>query len=221
MKTDRELSEIENPKTNLSLPCLVLNKGRSAVRVQSVKKSIIKVSNEKAMILDPETSILHNWEEWVGNFSYLNEDVTDFNCIEAKDIKIKVPEIIVLTKYNKLPKFSIVLNRRNLLIRDGLIDQYTGKKISSKDATIDHILPRCRGGKTTWDNCVICHYTVNMKKADRTPEEAGLKLIRPPSKPRWDPIYSFFVRNMPDSWKMYINTNSWNEFGYWDVPLID
>jgi 5-methylcytosine-specific restriction endonuclease McrA len=83
---------------------------------------------------------------------------------------------------------------KNLWIRDDGICQYSGKKLTSNTGNIDHIIPKSRGGKSTWSNCVLAHKEINAKKADRTPEESGLKLLKVPKEPRNIPI-SLYIKN--------------------------
>ena len=90
----------------------------------------------------------------------------------------------------KRPKFTA----NNLWMRDNGTCQYTNKKLSRSEANIDHVIPRTKGGLTNWTNCVICHKEVNAKKGPRTPEEAGLKLVRQPSVPRSLPS-TFYIKN--------------------------
>jgi len=94
-----------------------------------------------------------------------------------------LPSALVLETYVNIPYFKIRATRRNVFRRDGLTCQYTGEKLTFKEATIDHILPQSRGGSNTWGNMVTCERRLNQRKGDRTPKEAGLQLIREPVKP--------------------------------------
>jgi len=94
-----------------------------------------------------------------------------------------LPSALVLDSYVNIPYFKIRSTRRNVFRRDGLTCQYTGEKLTFKEATIDHIIPQSRGGGNTWENMVTCGRMVNQRKGDRTPKEAGMKLIKPPGRP--------------------------------------
>lgn len=193
-------------KSATSRPVLVLNKGWTPVSITPVKKAISKTSIGLASILDPETYILYSFEEWMNLTVSEGEDF-----IQSCKKKIKIPEIIILSDYERLPQRDVKLTRRNLLIRDNYTCQYSGKRINLETATIDHIIPRSRGGGSTWENLVMCCLDVNAKKANRTPEEAGLKLIKKPEAPKWNPIFSRFARlafsNIPQSWIKFIKVN--------------
>lgn len=191
-------------RLTINLPTLVLNKGWTPISIMPVKKAITKVVSDLAQILDPETYILYSFEEWM-LLPVNDED----RFIQTSHSKVKVPEIVVLSDYDRFPKREVKLTRRNLLIRDNFTCQYTGKKINMEEATMDHVVPRSRGGGSTWDNLVMCCLEVNSKKADRTPVEAGLVLLKKPEKPKWNPIYARFAKlaaeNVPESWKKFIN----------------
>lgn len=171
----------------LSSPTLVLNKSWVAIRIEPAKKSLSKVFKDRAQLMDEKDFMLYDWDSWFDLFG------------------LRIPEVIVLNKYNKIPRTSIKLTRKNLMIRDNFTDQYTGEKLDPRDATIDHVIPRSRGGKNTWDNVVLCHQKVNEKKGDKTPEEAGYILLKKPVRPQWNPLYSKIVSRRPESWEKFIN----------------
>ena len=188
----------------LDSPVLVLNKSWMAVRVQSLKKALSKVTAGRAKILDPISSQLYTWEDWLSTFFTEKETEVNYETIRSKYWSFKKPKIIICTSYNKIPHTSLKLSRRNILIRDRFTCQYTGKRVTYKNATLDHIVPKSKGGKTSWTNLVACTFEVNVKKADRTPEEAGLKLIHVPKKPQWSPIYAISLKKRPKCWENYI-----------------
>lgn len=198
-------------RPTITLPTLVLNKGWTPISIMPVKKAITKVMSNLAMILDTESYLLYSLEEWMT--LPVNEGEL---FIPTSSRKVRVPEIIVLSDYDKLPQREVKLSRRNLLIRDNYSCQYTGKRINMETATMDHVIPRSKGGGSTWENLVMCCLEVNAKKADRTPEEAGLKLTKKPERPKWNPIYARFARlassNIPTSWSKFIKIEG-NPFG--------
>jgi len=93
---------------------------------------------------------------------------------------IRVPSVIRLLSYRHIPQQSRALSRKNILLRDRNTCQFCGSAFSASELTLDHVMPRSRGGRSTWENLVACCYTCNNQKGDRTPEEAGLKLQRRP-----------------------------------------
>jgi 5-methylcytosine-specific restriction endonuclease McrA len=93
---------------------------------------------------------------------------------------VPLPSVIRLLEYRRIPHQTRALSRKNILMRDRYTCQYCQKVLNTGDLTLDHVIPRSRGGETTWENLVACCNPCNNKKGNRTPEEAGLKLLRPP-----------------------------------------
>ena len=215
-------------KNVLNRPTLVLNKQWFPITIWSAKRAFTKISKGVADIISVDDlpdkarkSInMYTWDEWVENSFYNSDTLPRENCVQCGgDFRIRWPEVVVLKEYEGIPNTPVKLTRRNLLIRDKFHCQYTGKKVTMASATIDHIVPQSKGGKTVWTNVVIATLEVNMEKADRTPEEAGLTLLSKPRRPKWNPMFARFVSEMPESWNQFINTDQWNEVGYWDVEL--
>ena len=107
---------------------------------------------------------------------------------------IRAPTVIVAAKYAKVPLRRPRFGARGIWERDGGVCQYTGRKLTAGEGNIDHVVPRSRGGRTSWDNCVLAHREVNSRKADRLPHEAGLRLRKVPAIPRALPV-TVLIRN--------------------------
>lgn len=189
---------------------LVLNKSWSPVGIVTVQRAITLLwgmyanGQPKAFVVDTESFATMTWNDW-GKLKPENEDEPFIRS--AHDV-FKIPEVVVLTRYDKLPTHRVTFSRKTLYKRDAYKCQYCGKTPSTEELTIDHILPRSRGGKTTWQNCVICCLPCNARKADRLPEECGMKLRKEPKKPK----YQLFKGKMIpcDSWKKFISAAYWN-----------
>jgi 5-methylcytosine-specific restriction endonuclease McrA len=108
--------------------------------------------------------------------------------IHTHNMTIRAPRVIIQPNFAKMPTVKPRPTKDAIRRRDGGIDQYTGQVVSWKDGNIDHIIPRAQGGKNTFENMVWTHKDINTKKADRTPDQAGLKLIRKPTAPKALPI---------------------------------
>jgi 5-methylcytosine-specific restriction endonuclease McrA len=106
----------------------------------------------------------------------------------------------------------VKFSRANIYARDDYTCQYCAKKFPSEDLTFDHVVPVARGGQKRWDNIVAACFRCNHKKGGRTPEEAGMHLIRPPSEPHWLPAFhvTFRLKSAPESWRDYL---------YWNIEL--
>jgi len=125
-----------------------------------------------------------------------------------------VPRIMRLIFYDRLPRKDVKFNRRNIFARDGGRCQYCGKKFPSSELSLDHVLPRSQGGKTTWDNVVCCCLACNVRKGGRTPQQSHMKLIVKPHKPRRCPVINVKLSNVRyRSWKQFL------DHAYWSVEL--
>jgi 5-methylcytosine-specific restriction endonuclease McrA len=117
-------------------------------------------------------------------------------------------------------KKNIPFSRYNIFLRDNWTCQYCGKVKKTNQLNWDHVFPKSRGGKTNWENIVSSCYPCNEKKRDRTPEEAKMKLLRKPVKPKATPQATIrlttSIQNVPESWKVYLDPES---FAYWHVEL--
>ncbi len=126
--------------------------------------------------------------------------------VRATSMVVRVPAVVRLRKafrrHAKLVKFS----RVNIYTRDGHRCQYCGTKCGIDQLTYDHVIPRSRNGRTTWDNIVSCCYTCNARKANRTPAEARMTLRLAPTRPTWIPSVEIRVstRSVPDAWRDYV-----------------
>ncbi|MGB9630236.1 MAG: HNH endonuclease, partial [Thermodesulfobacteriota bacterium] len=122
---------------------------------------------------------------------------------------IRLPAVIRLNRFIKRKTPMVKFSRQNLYIRDGGRCQYCGASYEEKELTYDHVIPRSRGGQTEWTNVVTCCIRCNLKKGGRTPEEAGMFLIRRPRAPIWIPLLtmSLGIKETPDPWKNYLYLN--------------
>jgi 5-methylcytosine-specific restriction endonuclease McrA len=183
----------------LNKPVLVLNKVWMPIRVVPTYRALVLMFANKASAVDPETYYAYQWEEWA------KQPIQDSdNVIRTSRAEIRSPEVIVLSTYDKVFRKDMRLTKRNIYIRDGYKCQYTGKKIKESEADIDHIIPRSKGGQNTWENLVVCSKEINRMKADRTPEQAGLKLIRKPKKPDTERLLVDPKVRVPKSWSKFI-----------------
>ncbi len=178
---------------------LVLNKLWMPIRVVPSIRAFTLLFAEKAFVVDVDDYAVFSWDEWA---ELPTDDCDDVVHTSSSDIKI--PEVIVLSKYDKIPKKGMKLTKRNIFLRDNFTCQYTGATVSTKNADIDHVIPKSRGGRTSWDNLVVCSKTVNRMKADKTPKEAGLRLLKTPCRPEPQVIYIDPRMDMPPSWKKFI-----------------
>ncbi|WP_299990696.1 HNH endonuclease [uncultured Pontibacter sp.] len=158
---------------------LILNQDFSAIAVCTVTKAFLLVYLEKAELISK------------ANGAVLRTVSTSY----------PVPSVIRLQRYVKVPYYGIALSRHNVLRRDNFLCQYCG---TSRNLTLDHLLPRSRGGETSWQNIVTACSRCNSRKGDRTPEEAGLKLHRHPSRPSLNTFLQQHLNDSNEDWQIYL-----------------
>ena len=182
---------------------LILNKYWIPINTTTPKHSFALMfsDNAKAILIEEDKVVPLDWNDWVN----VNPSEKDRKIKTVRGY-IKIPSIIVLNYYDKIPRQTIKFTQKSLWERDNFTCQYTGKKVNKTNGNIDHIIPKAQGGKTSWENCVIAHKEINAIKADRTPEQAGLKLLKKPSAPKLMPV-SFYIRNKEDieDWNLFLN----------------
>lgn len=167
-------------KNRLDDGVLVLNRSWLAVNVANVRRAVCLVATGHAQVVDPESFATVDFRGWMERSSGGNG-----NCIHAVNFLFRIPEIIVLRGYNGRQTRGLKLSRRNVLERDESTCQYCGRHAGHGDLTLDHVLPKSRGGQTVWENVVAACTRCNDRKGDRTPDEAGMKLVKAPRRPRW------------------------------------
>ena len=171
---------------------LVLNRCWQAINIQSQADAISMMYDDTATGLDirgEDYMVPLKWEDWI-KLPY-DEALPHIKTI---NLQIRIPKVVVLCNFDRVPTKRPKFTAKNVWIRDDGTCQYSGKKLTYKSGNIDHIIPKSRGGRTTWTNCVLAHVDINSKKADRTPEESGLRLIRKPVVPKELPI-SLTIKN--------------------------
>jgi 5-methylcytosine-specific restriction endonuclease McrA len=127
--------------------------------------------------------------------------------VRSVSLELRVPSILRLTKFiRRAPRARVQFSRSSVFVRDGHTCQYDGRQYPVGDLTIDHVVPRSLGGRSTWDNVVTCCTDCNRRKGGRTPEEAGLVLIRAPTRPlgMGSVLFTSGLKAVPDSWRPYL-----------------
>jgi 5-methylcytosine-specific restriction endonuclease McrA len=127
----------------------------------------------------------------------------------APSITLRTPAVVRLTKGSVSTKHKVRFSRVNIFTRDGFRCQYCGDRKGMDALNYDHVLPRVRGGKTAWENIVTSCYACNVRKGSRTPEEAGMKLLRKPFKPASLPLAPVIRpgKDVPPTWTDYLGAS--------------
>ena len=205
------------PISGLTCNVLVLNRLYMAIRVVSARRAFNLLVKNLAEVISVENDnyLSYNIESWL-ELSQLKaqfeREQNDF--VRTVRFEIAVPRIIRLMSYDRLPRQEVKLNRRNIYARDHSLCQYCGKKFPTQELSLDHVVPRSHGGKTTWDNLVCACVYCNAKKGGRTPHQARMHLMKVPVKPKRNPVIN--VRLGSDkyaSWKHFL------DHAYWSVEL--
>lgn len=193
----------------LQRPTLILNRSWQPVHVAPVSRSLILLWNDAAKVVDPEDYQLYTWSDWAKLAPQEGEPF-----IRTVRFRLRVPEVLTLTHHDRPRLNAVTFSRRNLFKRDHATCQYCGGRPGTEELTIDHVVPRAHGGLTTWDNCVLACVACNSRKANRTPDQAHMKLRRAPFRPSWKPLYDASTVRIA-SWSRFLSD------AYWNVPLLD
>jgi 5-methylcytosine-specific restriction endonuclease McrA len=153
---------------------LILNKGWQPVHIATVRDAIVLLFKGVAKAVCPETYQTYNFDDW------LDVPPNGNGFVKSKNITISAPYVVVLLGYDRVPIIS-TFSKRNVFKRDKYTCQYCGWQ--GRDLTIDHVLPKSRGGQSVWKNVVTACEPCNKKKADKTPQEANMTLLRKPFRP--------------------------------------
>lgn len=182
----------------LDQPTLVLNRNWQPVGVASVARSLVMLWNEVARVVEPDEFRLYSWDEWTSQ-----APPPDGPCLRTARLRLRIPEVVCLARYDRLPGQAVTFSRRNVAKRDHHTCQYCGTQPGWEAITIDHVVPRSQGGMSNWTNCVAACVPCNARKADRTPEQAGMRLRKHPARPDWKPLYAIRSDRV-ESWSRFL-----------------
>ena len=196
----------------LNTNVLVLNRLYQPVHVTSVKRAFSLLYQGIAKAIDNQYR-LYEFADWAELSAAEHDSVATINR------RIRVPRVLVLSAFEHLPKSRVRFSRLNIYARDGDTCQYCGRKLARSELNLDHILPRSQGGKTSWENVVCSCVPCNLKKGGQTPEQANMKLLKRPVRPRWTPFFRGGARRVTHrEWLPFL---SQAETSYWNVELLD
>jgi 5-methylcytosine-specific restriction endonuclease McrA len=196
---------------------LVLNKLYMAVHVIPVRRAFCLLFKDLAEVITLDDGRYNSynfasWREVSEARSSFREP--DDEYIRTVHFEIQVPRVIRLLAFDRLPKAKVKFNRRNIFARDGNRCQYCGKRFPTSELSLDHVLPRSRGGQATWENIVCACVKCNVRKGGRTPIEAGMRLTHEPTRPRTSPSLSLkLTHGKYQSWRTFLDN------AYWTVEL--
>jgi 5-methylcytosine-specific restriction endonuclease McrA len=203
--------------SGLNANVLMLNRLYMAIRVVSARRAFSLLVRDLAEVVSPVQTggyTSYNFESWTELSSYSELFTPDYDWVKTVRTDIAVPKIIRLLGYDRLPKQTVKLNRRNIYARDENLCQYCGYRFPTSELTLDHVLPRSQGGVSSWENLVCACVACNSRKGGRTPEQAHMKLIRKAVRPRRNPVISLRMgQDKYACWQAFLDN------AYWSVEL--
>ena len=193
---------------------LVLNKSFLPVQITTVRRAfcLLYAGIAKAVNSQYETFDYESWHQ----LSIERNDET----IGLVDRALKIPRVILLTAYDRVPKRRVRFSRHNIFARDKNTCQYCGKKFARVDLNLDHVIPRSQGGSSSWENVVCSCHLCNRKKGGKTPEQARIKLISQPRRPAWTPPLNVSLQEiMRKEWVPFLDFMV--DVSYWNTELLE
>ncbi|MCS6799015.1 MAG: HNH endonuclease [Myxococcota bacterium] len=163
----------------LRAPVLVLNRFYQPVRVTSARQAFEMLYMGRARVV-AEDFVQLDFAAWLRTAPREGDE-----CIGTVRGPVRVPRVLVLVAYDRVPRVTVRLSRRNVFLRDGHTCQYCGARPPVRELNLDHVVPRSRGGRSTWDNLVTSCRACNLRKGGSMPHECGMQPLRPPIRPRW------------------------------------
>ena len=205
--------------SGLDASVLVLNRSYSAIHVVGARRAFRLLCSERAEVVTQtgEQWETYDFDSWV-ELSQARHlfPAEDGDWIRTVNLTIRVPRIVRLLLFDRMPRRAVKFNRRNIFARDDSCCQYCGRRFPSSELSLDHVVPRSRGGLATWANIVCACTRCNARKGGRLPKEANMKLVRKPFKPKSSPVVRLKIASPKyHSWKHFVDE------AYWSVQLKD
>lgn len=185
----------------LSRPVLLLNRSYLPVRISTARRSLVLLYGGRAKALD-EHYEAHDFDSW------LDLPHSVLPSLATRRGRMRVPEILLLVHYDRVPRSPLRLSRRNVFLRDDYTCQYCGRRHAVRELNLDHVTPRCRGGATSWENLVTSCRPCNLVKADRLPDECGMRPRLQPRRPTWSLVAQIAaVQHRAASWDPFLGSS--------------
>ena len=196
---------------SLGQQVLVLNRLWQAVNLCSARRALTLVFEGHAQVVAADGAgdfRTYDFQQW-RDFAEVGKDESDW--VRTVTLRLRIPRVILLLFFDRLPREEVKFTRHNIFERDRNTCQYCGQVLDRRELNLDHVVPRDRGGPTTWENIVCSCIPCNTRKANRTPAEASMRLVRKPKRPKWRPFVQVsYGAPMHDSWKHFLDVAYWN-----------
>jgi 5-methylcytosine-specific restriction endonuclease McrA len=197
----------------LNSAVLVLNRSFLPIHVTSVRRAFSLVYQGIARIVNEEyrTFDFDSWQQLAV--------ARDAESLGTARGPIRVPRVIVLIAFDRVPKRHVRFSRLNVFSRDAFTCQYCNGRPVRSELNLDHVIPRSLGGKSTWENVVCCCVECNRLKGGRTPRQAHMQLRRKPVRPRWTPLANLMLSSVRhNEWRPFLNVV---DASYWNAELTE
>lgn len=203
-----KIYSIRSMRDVLSSRVLVLNRLWQAVNIVGARRAFSILVREHAKVIhwEGEDFQVHNFTEWTA-FSTAHPNSDGGQSVSTVNLEIRIPRVLLLEEYARLPMKEVKFTRQNLFARDRYTCQYCGNIFPHRSLNLDHVIPRDRGGRTTWENIVTSCLKCNTHKGNRLPHEAGIHLRRKPTRPRCRPFINCVLGNeiIDKSWSTFLS----------------
>jgi 5-methylcytosine-specific restriction endonuclease McrA len=195
----------------LNTAVLVLNRNLQPVHVTNVKRAFSLLYMGIAHAID-EHYRQYDFEDWAALSAAASDE-----AVTTVDKRLRIPRVLVLTAFEKMPMIRVRFSRLNIYARDSDTCQYCGRRKKRSELNLDHVKPRSQGGRTCWENVVCSCIECNLRKGGRTPDQARMKLLKEPFRPRWTPfLRGPLQRDAYRAWLPFLNIA---DAAYWNVEL--
>ncbi|MGC6464325.1 MAG: HNH endonuclease [Akkermansiaceae bacterium] len=190
----------------LERPVLVLNRLWQPVHTCSVKRALRLLCLGHAQVVQTEgearyqTHDISSWAQYTQSGQSLAVEV-----VHSVKLALRVPKIIVLALYDRIPRKEVKFTRQNVFLRDKHTCQYCAQVFPESKLNLDHVIPRGKGGQTTWQNIVTSCVPCNTRKADRLPAQVNMKLLKEPKVPRWRPLFGLKEQSSDLAWEEFVS----------------
>lgn len=202
----------------LNSSVLVLNRSFLPVQVTTVKRAVTLLFLGIAEAVDEEWRT-YDFDSWREVSEKLPPGTRGMDSLQLVNGVMRIPRVVVLRHFNRNPRTTIRFCRANIYLRDHNTCQYCARHLPRSQLNLDHVVPKSRGGHTSWENIVCSCLDCNRRKGGFTPDEAGMRLLKIPSKPSWSGFFSLSLGK--------VRYEAWNPFlgqidrAYWNAQLIE
>jgi len=196
---------------------LVLNRHYQPIHVTSVRRAFVLLYMGAAQVIDEQYRTF-DFASWTA-LSEATATGGRRDVVRTTSRAFRIPRVILLQLYDRIPTTRVRFSRLNIYTRDANTCQYCGRTLPRASLNLDHVVPRSTGGRTTWENVVCCCVPCNLRKGARTPEQAGMHLLRPPERPRFSP--TFRAPGGRIAYREWLPFLGVADASYWNTELLD